>query len=76
MGVRMVMESAINVSFESPSGTILKKDLEIQGLFFACRKVEKHRDPVGAGLLAMNDDAVSLLCAAANLDINRRSPGP
>ena len=27
-------------------------------------------------MLAMNDDAVSLPCAAANLDINRRSPGP
>jgi len=50
--------------------------LNFKVFFFACRKAEKHQAPVGAGLLAMNDDAVSLPCAATNLDINRRSPGP
>jgi len=50
--------------------------LKFKVFFFAYRKVKRHHDPVGAGLLAMNDDAVSLPYAAANLDINRRSPGP
>lgn len=30
-------------TLQSPSGTILKKDLEIQGLFFACRKLANRK---------------------------------
>ncbi|MGY2221722.1 hypothetical protein ACW9IK_03445 [Pseudomonas gingeri] len=48
----------------------MKKTLIIKVFFFACRKVETHQDPVGAGLLAKNDNAVNLPTPTAKIDIN------